>query len=45
MASRYFLSLRLINDEIKPHDSRTATEKNSIFLFRENHHDYYQTTI
>jgi hypothetical protein len=45
MASRYLLSLRLINDEAKPHDSRTITERNSAFLSRKNYHGYYQTII
>jgi hypothetical protein len=45
MASRYLLNLRLINDEVEPHDSRTITERNLVSLFRENYHGCYQTTI
>jgi hypothetical protein len=43
--SRYLLSLRLINDEAKSHDSRTITEGNLTFLSQRNHHNYYQTII
>jgi hypothetical protein len=39
--SRYLLSLRPIDNEIKPHDSRTAIERNLTFLSRKNHHGYY----
>jgi hypothetical protein len=45
MASKYLLSLRSINDEAEPHDSRTITEENSAFLSRGNHYGCHQTTI
>jgi hypothetical protein len=45
MISRYLLSLRLINDEAEPHDSRIITEGNLVFLSRENYYGYYQIII
>jgi hypothetical protein len=45
VASRYLLSLRLINDEAESHDSRTIIEGNLAFLSRGNYYDYHYVIV